>query len=658
MKNSFIILLFAPLLSLAQQTQSASELCATTKIQYYSPSISAPNTRTGATSALGDPAINTTYYKLNLAIDYNTRSLTGAVTISGKSTAASTKQVALDLSSTFTTDSVKLNNNRLTFSHIGSKLSVSLPNTLATDQSFTFTVYYHGTPRNTGYGSFVFGKHNQNRDNVIWSLSEPYGASDWFPCDDDPADKADSSEVWITADPYFTSVSNGILQRVVTNANGTKTYQWKSRYAIAPYLISIAMSNYQQYNNYFRYTTTDSMLVSHYVYPEVFATNKTNLDRTPTLLNLYSKKFGLYPFIKERYGHAQCGFGGGMEHQTCTSIGSYGATLVAHELTHQWFGDKITCKNWQHIWLNEGFASYGETVYTESVSGKTGYNAYINSFMTSAKRAKGSIYVQNVQSIGEIFNSDRSYAKGAIVLHMLRGIVGEETFFKILQTYAASEFGYGNATTEDFQRIAQQVSGQHLDYFFKQWIYGENYPKYQVQWNYTPEGSRYKVIVKISQTSNTNPAFFKMPIEISVLSSGGTEKRTVFNTANDQVFTFYSNNAPTSLLFDADNWILKDLTLDRATTLTTAETISPLTDWICYPNPTESETSMAFTLLQSASMSWQLYDVLGHQLANETAALNAGQYAYPLPTQGLASGVYILTFQSGDQSRTVKIVKQ
>ncbi|NJR31235.1 M1 family metallopeptidase [bacterium] len=202
-------------------------------------------------------------------------------------------------------------------------------------------------------------------------------------------------------------------------------------------------------------------------YPESLTnTTKIALDKTAFMLDLFSQKFGLYPFIKEKYGHAQFGWGGGMEHQTCSSMGSFGETLMAHELAHQWFGDKITCKSWEHIWLNEGFASYGECLYTEAVSGKSGYDSYINSFMTSAKTASRTIYVQNINNINEIFNSARTYRKGAVVIHMLRGIVGDDKFFKILQNYMTSKNAYGSATIEDFQTVAEQVHGQKFGLLF------------------------------------------------------------------------------------------------------------------------------------------------------------------------------------------------
>ena len=310
---------------------------------------------------------------------------------------------------------------------------------------------------------------------VIWTLSEPYGASDWFPCKDTPADKADSSDVWITVDKNLYGVSNGILIGIVKNPDNTSTYKWTNKYPIAQYLISLAISDYTIYKNYFKYSEKDSMPVINYIFPENLASYKANLDKVPNMLRVTSDYFGLYPFIKEKYGNAEMGWkgGGGMEHQTVSSMSNFSETVLVHELVHQWFGDKITCRDWQDIWLNEGFATYGEMLYAQKVYGDSAYNDFVTLEMARAKNAKGSIYVQDISSISEIFNGNRSYSKGGIVLHMLRGVVGDSIFFKILKTYSNDPLvAYGTAVTADFQRDAEAVYGEDLEYFFNEWIYG------------------------------------------------------------------------------------------------------------------------------------------------------------------------------------------
>ena len=359
-------------------------------------------------------------------------------------------------------------------------------------------VYYHGIPGSSGFGSFTFSANSGTP--LIYSLSEPYGASDWFPCKDTPADKADSSDQWITCSSDLYAVSNGKLIGIIDNGNGTKTFKWKNSYPIAQYLLSLAVTNYTVYTNYYKYSPVDSMPVVHHVYPETFPLAQAVLDKTPLMIKIYSDRFGQYPFLKEKYGHAQFGWGGGMEHQTCSSMGSFSEDLVSHELAHQWFGDKITCKNWHHIWLNEGFATYCTGLYYEAAYGPETYRSYMDSQMEVAKAAVGSIYVQDITNTNEIFNSARSYSKGSVVLHMLRGIVGDSVFFRILKSYIAdSTLAYNVAITMDFQKVAEAVSGLSLDYFFNEWIYGENYPQYGLVWKYNlASGNLYNITLNLS----------------------------------------------------------------------------------------------------------------------------------------------------------------
>jgi aminopeptidase N len=450
----------------------------------------------------GDPSYDVTYYKLNLTISHEPKYLIGEITLSAESMIDDLISFFLDLSDILTVDSVKSDDDNLNFSHSENILTIQTDHPYNLNEEFNITVFYRGMPQTTGLGNFVFDTHNGMPS--IWTLSEPYGASDWWPCKDTPADKADSADIWITCSSDLFAVSNGSLIETIDNRNGTYTYKWKSGYPIANYLISLAISEFTFYQQYFKYSPSDSMPVVHYIYPDVFPNVKDQLDKTILMLQIFSDHFGLYPFIKEKYGHASFGRGG-MEHQTISSMGAFNDGVISHELAHQWFGDKVTCKDWHHIWLNEGFATFGEGIYHEIAEGREEYDSFINSTMSFAKNAEGSIYVKNVSSISEIFNGSRSYAKGAVVLHMLRGITGDSLFFRILKNYLNDPvLAYGVATTEDFQRVAEEVYGNSLDYFFQEWIYGENYPHYYVKWNYTRlDNNLYEIEMNIGQANNT-----------------------------------------------------------------------------------------------------------------------------------------------------------
>lgn len=615
----------------------------------------------------GDETIDITYYKLDLSVTYSPRQISGIVTVGGKSIADGLNQFFLDLQNTLQLDSVLYKGEKIEALHAYDKINITLTDTLQADEHFSIDIFYHGVPGSSGFGSFEFSSHNGQP--VIWTLSEPYGASDWFPVKDTPADKADSSDVWVTVDSALVAVSNGKLIAIIDNGDGTKTYKWKNRYTIAHYLISLAISNYELYLNKYLYNEgKDTMEVTHYVFPDKLTpSTKTQMDRTVEMLDVFSEKFGLYPFIKEKYGHAMFKWGGGMEHQTATSIVNFNRDLVSHELAHQWFGNMITCKDWHHIWLNEGFATYLEAVYLEAVSGFSAYKNKISGEMNLAKNATGSIWVQNINSVWQIFNGSRTYAKGAVVLHMLRGILGSETFYQIMYEYANDpELMYGVATTEDFQAVAERVSGMNLNYFFQEWIYGELYPSYSVEWGYSNIGNnQYEVNFTINQVKRGTPRFFTMPIEIKVRTANGDTTFTIFNSGvENESFSVVVNSQPSKFELDPDNWILKEL---RSVTLTGIKKESGKlpTEYVLeqnYPNPFNPITTIKFSvpnnnIASPLNVSLKIYDVLGNEVKTLiNKALSAGNYSLEFNASNLASGIYIYKLNAGAFTASRKMI--
>jgi aminopeptidase N len=627
----------------------------------YKPWIKAERERYAKTIELskiqypGDSKIDITYYGLDLKITSNPNYLSGSVVIGVKVDTSDISNCFLDLRNDLTVDSVLLNGSSTTYTHTNHKININLDRTYLQDESFIVEVYYRGVPGYSNFGGFYFGSHNGTP--IISSLSEAYSGPYWWPCKDTPADKADSSDVWITVADNLTPVSNGSLESITNNGNGTHTYYWKNHYTIAEYLISLAITNYYQYNTYYHYSPTDSMIITHFVYPESFNSVKTYLDETDDMIEVFADRFGEYPFIQEKYGHAEFDWGGAMEHQTCTSMGFWGSGVVSHELSHQWYGDMITCKDWHHIWLNEGFATYSEAVYIEAKSGKAAYDNQITSEMSYAKTAQGTIWVQDITNEWEIFDGARSYAKGGCVLHMLRGIVGDSTFFDIMRTYSADpSVSYGVATTEDFQAIAESIYGQNLNYFFQEWIYGENYPKYTIGWNKSlVSGDIYQVTLNIYQTVNTNPSYFTMPVQIKLNTSLGDTIVTLFNDAQTQNFQFQVIGNPTSINFDPGNWILKTLQ-----GITEVEDISVPAQYSLeqnYPNPFNPSTTIGYSLPQSGFVTLKVFNVLGKEVATLVNGQNeAGKHKVDFNAIALNSGVYFYRIESGSFIETKKMI--
>jgi aminopeptidase N len=606
----------------------------------------------------GDSTINVTYYKLNLTLNYDTKYLNGIVTVSFKSESSNLTSLFLDLQNSMIVDSVKMNGTNINFSQPAgqAELVINLPSAMSLGEQASVDVFYGGNPVSSGFGSFAFGNDGSG-GKAIYTLSEPYGARDWWPCKDTPADKADSSDVWITVENGLTAVSNGTLQEVVGNRNGTRTFKWKNSYPIAQYLISLAVANYLEYDTYYKYNSTDSMLISNYIWQNSYNSNTTQaLDLVADMIKILSDRYGPYPFIKEKYGHAQFGWGGGMEHQTITSVGGFNESLEIHELAHQWFGDKVTCKTWNDIWLNEGFATYSEGVYYEGKYGRQLYDSFIYQLMSGVKKyQQNSVYVNDISSIDNIFSST-SYLKGGLVLHMLRGIVGDSTFFRIMKTYNSDpRYAYNSASTSDFQGVAESVSGLDLSYFFNEWIYGVDYPRYSYNWSYLDIGGGfYKVTLNIDQPQRTNPQFFTMPVQIKITTSTGDTAITVFNNKLRQQFDISVNGMPLQLAFDPDNYILKESTLTDL-----PDKIIPREFQLeqNYPNPFNPVTVIKYYIPHITRVKLTITDGLGRlvkTLVNKEQT--SGQYSVTFDGKQLASGIYFYTLSTDKFIQTKKMI--
>ncbi|MCX6133793.1 MAG: M1 family aminopeptidase [Ignavibacteriales bacterium] len=618
----------------------------------------------------GQEGFDVTYYKLDLKLRTSPGDVSGAVTMVARSLTSSLSSVTLDLMSTMKVDSVIAGGTRVTgFDQQTSFVNIPLNRGYGAGEYFTTTVYYHGVPGSSGFGSFAFQTAPGSTNPWVWSLSEPYGAKDWWPCKDHPGDKADSADVWVTCDALFKVGSEGKLVSVVDNGDGTRTHKWKHRYPIATYLVSIAVADYAEFSGWFKYTPSDSMQVLNYALSSSIVPATSSMGVTLSMLQIYSDLFGLYPFVKEKYGHSQFGWGGGMEHQKMTSLGSFDESLIAHEMAHQWFGDMITMKTWPHIWLNEGFATYCVALYREKKYGQAAFNDEVLNHIFPgivSPTVNGSVYVKDTSTVGQVFNTVLVYHKGGAVLHMLRRVLGDSVFFKAMKQYATDKrFQYGVASTEDFQSVCETVSGQPLGYFFSQWIYGGRYPAYRYEWGTTQAGPPYTVRVSLTQTTGTsNPAFFQMPIDFRFTGSAFDTTIVVLNNAASQVFVFTLPKMPTSFQLDPNNWIVKS----SSGTVVNIEQISEMPEMYAllqnYPNPFNPSTVIPFDLPRTSQVTLEIYNGLG-ELVNVLAKdqiFEAGHHTVQfegvsIRGGGLPSGVYYCRMMvSGNLVQTRKMV--
>ena len=262
--------------------------------------------------------------------------------------------------------------------------------------------------------------------------------------------------------------------------------------------------------------------------------------------------------MNEKYGMAEYEWGGAMEHQTVSSMGFYSTDVVVHELMHQWFGDKVTCATFEHIWLNEGWATYGEALFWEA---KGGYEALKANMATTMYFGPGTIFVndpENNQNL--IFSGALSYNKASWVVHMLRGVMGDDKFFPAVRAYLGGEelSTYRSVTTQEFQQFMEAAYGASLDWFFQQWIYGEYYPTYYVEWEDVDNAGRHDVTLNLEQLYQNERQLFTMPVPLRFRLEGGIDTTvTVWNDQATQEWTLSFPAKPELVQVDPDNWILK-----------------------------------------------------------------------------------------------------
>ncbi|HPG40075.1 MAG TPA: M1 family aminopeptidase [bacterium] len=500
------------------------------------------------------------YYSLDLFPDIKSETLYGRVQVRGTVLSDVMEWAGLSLWAGMQVNSIVSSANTAdTLDFIQKEeidiLLIKLERPFLKGEEICFTIDYQGRPQNSGYDAFDFG--SQLDKPMIWTLSEPFGAKSWWPCKDTATDKPDSIDIRVTVPQELTVVSNGSL-RSKTAVGDNYIWWWHEQYPIAPYLVSLAIYEYDiHYDNYIYNDGADTMQIQFYNFPGVYEQYKGDMQKVKGMITLFSRLFGEYPFVEEKYAQADFLGGGAMEHQTCSSFSFFGEWVYVHELAHQWWGDLITCSDFHHIWLNEGLTTYCEALWYEARY--KNYTASDYQMSMNLYLGPGTVYVEDPEH-DNIFDGGLSYAKGSWIPHMLRHIVGDSTFFVILQEFYKSPLhSYGTATSEDFKTLCEQLSGQELETFFQQWIYEEGHPHYYYYWNWekTTNGL-YRVFGQIKQVQSVGPVF-AMPLDITIQTENGD---TTFVMLNDEKYTDFEylvTAQPVMVLLDKDNWILKQV---------------------------------------------------------------------------------------------------
>lgn len=591
------------------------------------------------------------YVQLDVSVTNQDNSINGNATTRALVVVPMLSDYVFELHPMLTVDSVKINGQLHTVSSAGYVRTIALTNQLPQNTMFTAQVFYHGQPPNNSgikrQQSFSWGAW------VTYTLSEPYGSRDWWPCKQSLQDKIDSSDIWITVPNNLKAGSNGVLKAITPIGSTHSRYEWKERFPIDYYLLSLAASTYVDYSYYMHFSgSNDSMLVQNYVYSNsgTLPWFQDIIDSTGMQVDFFSGLFGRYPFWEEKYGHCMAPFAGGMEHQTMTSLGFFESTLIAHELGHQWFGNHVTCATWADIWVNEGFASYSEYLFRENYYGSNDAFNFMHDVHEDVKsQPGGTLYVDDTTDDARIFDGRLTYNKGNSVVHMLRFVAGNDNdFFQVLKDYQ-QQFANSTATTEDFRAVAEQVTGQNLDTFFTQWVYKEGYPIYSATWNQVGN----QVFVQLNQTTSKpiSVATFATPIELRLQSPQGDTIVRVYNNLPVQNFSFTWEKNMNGMAVDPAEWLLRQVnTISHDITLNVDELA--LSEIKVYPNPA-TDNWIASGIGSASKL--LLTDISGRVLWKQ----EAGSHAVNIPAATLATGLYLLRITTAEgRSYSIKLAKQ
>ncbi len=589
-------------------------------------------------------ATDVTYQRLDFKVDPAVNFISGSVFSIVRFLHDDVSAIRFDLMAGLVVDSVKYNQNKAAFQHSANKISITLPSSAKKNTTGSVEVFYHGVPPQTGMGSFIVSKHNNVP--VLWTLSEPYGARDWWPCKESLSDKIDSIDVFITCPGQYRAASNGKL--ISDEVSGSKrTAHWKHRYPIATYLVAIAVTNYEIYSETIDLPDGQKLELLNYIYPEYLATAKSKSSETRDIMNFYCRKFIAYPFASEKYGHAQFGWGGGMEHQTMSFMTNLDFELVAHEMAHQWFGDYITLASWHDIWLNEGFATYlTGLVYENLQNGVWWPNWKTNQITRIVSSAGGSVYVADTTDVNRIFNGRLSYSKGAYLLHMLRWEIGDGAFFKGLKNYLTDpKIANGFASQSQFVTHMETAVDTSLTEFFKDWYYGEGYPIFTLTYFPDPVNpTRQKVRISQSQ-SHPSVGFFDCTVPVRIWKGDKSKDLRLKLSASNQEFDL-ADEPFDRLEFDPDKWLIAKLDKIMAAN---PEMIVPGIRII--PDLAQHKIRIILPELKG-NEAMQLFDgagkmVMTQKLKNTDSLMDIGSLTY---------GLYLLKVQSGQTQKMEKIV--
>jgi aminopeptidase N len=503
--------------------------------------------------------------KISLRFDLEQKKVLGEVTHSVSILRDGTAKIVFD-SAGLTIQSVMVNKSAVKFETTSGKLIIPLPSAAKVGDKFDVAIRYEGKPAKGMY--FILpDKDYPDRPKQIWTQGESEDTHYYLPTYDYPNDRL-TTETILTVPASWITVSNGKLISVTDAGKGLKTWYWKEAVPSSTYLITVVAGEFDEVKDTWR-----GIPVTYYAPKGRGDRLSINYGRTPAMMELFSKKFGVeYPWEKYAQVMVDDFVAGGMENSSATTNTSRSLVhpklapeyltgeddLISHELGHQWFGDLVTCKDWGDVWLNEGFATFLEAVWSEAHFGKdqADYERWngAHEWFDSSKLWNKPIVRHDFDDSSEF--DGNAYEKGGWVLYMLRHQIGEDAFYRGIKHYLEANHGK-NVVTADLAKAIEEATHTNVDQFFSQWLYGAGAPKFDLSYTYDNEKHQVALTVKQTQKVEGRVGLFRVPIDVEITTASGPKLYTVTVSKETQTFSLPAESAPLMVLFDKGGQVLK-----------------------------------------------------------------------------------------------------
>lgn len=513
------------------------------------------------------------HQKLEITIDMDAGTITGRQTLTISSLNDGLEQLTLDAVG-LTIDGITDADGR-TLGHevTDDHILIDLHRSVRGNEPFEIRIDYHATPRLGMYFNRP-DKGYPDKPKQVWTQGEMHESAHWFPCYDFPNDVM-TSEMIVTVPAGNMVISNGALLETTSNAkDGTVTYHWKESVPHVSYLTSVVVGEYRELKDEW-----DGIPIQSFVHPSEWDMAERSFSKTAAMMQFFSEKIGYrYPYEKYAQTTVHDFKWGGMENVSATTLthrtlhdeaahSDYQSDgLVAHELAHQWWGNLLTCKNWNHIWLNEGFATYFDKLFTEHDVGADEFQSRMDGsresyFKEDSTKYRRSIVTDKYENAADMFDS-HTYSKGACVLHMIRYILGDELWWKSVNHYANTFHGHP-VETADLRQAIEDVTGNPMDWFFDQWVYSGGHPEYELDWSWNARAKMVTLHVNQVQTVDDMTPLFRMPVEVHVTTESGVQQFRLDIENDRETFQFPVDAKPKMIEFDPSDWVLKQLSFKK-----------------------------------------------------------------------------------------------